>query len=689
MNETQTNDFLEKESLGKLMQRYAIPCIISLLVGALYNIVDQIFIANADYLGSYGNAANTVVFPLTVVALAVATMIGDGCCAFVSISLGAKEKDNAHRSIGSSIIAVIISSIVIAAIYLIFQNQILTAFGATVNAETFALSKEYFTYISIGIPFYMFGQALNPIIRSDGSPRFAMISLLAGSILNVILDPIFIFIFHWGMMGAAVATVAGQIVGAAFAVIYLFRMKTVKLDRDSFKFRTSLMKKVLPLGATSFLSQISMVLSMAAVLNMLSKYGAVDDIFGQPEYAQIPTAVVGIVMKFFQIVISISIGLAAGCIPVVGYNIGAGRTDRAKGLFTRLLAAEAVIGAVAFFIFELFPKQLIGIFGAGNESVYYTEFAIRCIRIFLCMIILSCLNKGTTIFLQSLGKARESTALSTLREIVCGVGLPLLLPVFLGLDGILYFMALADIITFIISAFVIAATYKALSPQDKASIPETQAVPETVLPAPDYIAPLHTVITIGRSYGAGGRTVGKQLARQLHIPYYDTELLAAAAKESGLSEKFMESMDEKTARPSMLYGYTGNAAAGEYVSMESVAYKAQAEIIEQVAAKGSCVIVGRRADQILKEHQNVFSIFISAPFAQRTKRVMERDHLSKQDSEKKIRKADKGRAAYYNQLSNGTWGAADSYDLCIKTGKFTIDETANAIIECVKKIEKN
>ena len=465
--EERSNVFLETERIGVLMRRYAVPCIISLLIGALYNIVDQIFIANADYLGAYGNAANTVVFPLTVVALAIATMVGDGCCAFVSLSLGAGETEKAHRSVGTSILVIVASSLVISAIYLIFQNQILNAFGASVNQETFDFAKEYFTYISLGIPFYMFGQALNPIIRSDGSPRFAMVSLLIGSVLNIILDPIFIYVFRWGMMGAAVATVLGQIVGAVLALFYLFRMKTVTLTRSSFRFSPALLGKILPLGATSFLSQISMVFSMAAVLNMLRKYGAVDPIFGQAQYAHIPTAVVGIVMKFFQIVISISIGLAAGCIPIVGYNIGAGRRDRARSLLTRLLIIEAAVGAVATVVFELFPAQLIGIFGAANESFYYTDFAIRCIRIFLSMVILSCVNKGVTISLQSLGMAKASTALSLLREIVFGVGLPLLLPVFFGLDGILYFMAVADVVTFLVSALVISRVYQRLSQNEE------------------------------------------------------------------------------------------------------------------------------------------------------------------------------------------------------------------------------
>ena len=462
MEKQNANAFLEQEKIGTLMKKYSIPCIISLLVAALYNIVDQIFIANADYLGSYGNAANTVVFPLTVVALALAVMIGDGCCAFVSISLGEKKEENAHKSVGNAILLCLIISIILTAIYLIFQEQILTMFGGKVNAETFKQSKEYFFYISLGIPFYMFGQAMNPVIRSDGSPRFAMVSTLAGAAVNIVLDPIFIFGFKWGLMGAAVATVMGQVLTAVLAVWYLFHMKAVHLKKTSFKLSAKLSRRFLALGICSFLSQISLVAAMAAINNMVRKYGALDPIFGQTEYAQIPMAVVGIVMKFFQIVISIVVGMSAGCIPIVGYNIGAGRKDRVKTLFSYLLIAEAAVGAVAFLIVELMPKQLIGIFGAANESIYYTEFAIKAFRIYLCMIILACVNKATFIYLQAMGNALVSTMLSMVREIIFGVGFALILPVFFGLDGVLYSMPVSDILTFVISLIVIIYTYRTL-----------------------------------------------------------------------------------------------------------------------------------------------------------------------------------------------------------------------------------
>ena len=444
------------------MRRYSIPCIISLVVAALYNIVDQIFIANAAYLGSFGNAANTVVFPLTVVALAFAVMIGDGCCAFVSISLGANREEDAHKSVGSAVLLCVLISIALTAGYLLFMEPILTLFGGKVNAETFAYAKEYFFWIALGIPFYMFGQAMNPIIRSDGSPRYAMFATVAGAVTNIILDPIFIFPLKMGMAGAAIATVIGQMLTAGLSLWYLFHMRAVRMRRSSFCLPMGLLRKYLSLGLTSFLAQISLVISMAAVQNMCTKYGALDPVFGAAEYAQIPLAVLGIVMKFFQIAISVSIGMAAGCIPIVGYNIGAGRKDRAKALFTRLLVTEAIIGMVALLIVELFPGRLIGIFGAANESAYYTDFAVKSFRIYLSMMALAMVNKGAFIYLQAMGKAMQSTLISLAREIVFGVALPVVFPIFWGLDGILYSFPAADVLTFIIAVFVIRQTYREL-----------------------------------------------------------------------------------------------------------------------------------------------------------------------------------------------------------------------------------
>ena len=458
------NQFLGTERIGKLMVKYAVPCVISLLVGALYNIVDQIFIANADYLGSFGNAANTVVFPLTVVALAVAVMIGDGCCAFVSMALGRKETGDAKRSVGNAVVLSLASGLLLTAVYLLAADRLIVMFGAAVNEETFHHSQEYFFYITLGIPFYMFGQAMNPIIRADGSPRFAMLSTLAGAVVNIILDPIFIFVFKWGMMGAAVATVIGQAATALLAAWYLLHMKIIRPAKGDFALQGRICARTLTLGVTSFLSQISLVAAMAAINNMLRQYGALDAVFGQKQYAQIPMAVVGIVMKFFQIVISIVVGMAAGCIPIVGYNMGAEKKQRVRELFTKLLITEALVGTAALILAEGFPRQLIAVFGAANESAYYTDFAVKAFRVYLCMMTLACVNKACFIFLQAVGKALASTLLSMLREVAFGVGFALLLPVFFGLDGVLYSMPVSDALTFLASGIIILQTYRELAP---------------------------------------------------------------------------------------------------------------------------------------------------------------------------------------------------------------------------------
>lgn len=404
-----------------------------------------------------------MVFPLTVIALAIAVMIGDGCCAYVSLSLGKNEPQKAKKSVGNAVVLTVVSSLILTAIYLIFRDAIIAMFGGTVNAETFRHSREYFFWISLGVPFYMFGQSLNPIIRADGNPRFAMASTLSGAVVNIILDPVFIFMFKWGMIGAALATILGQLVTAALAVWYIVHMKHIKPGQSDYAMDWLIVKESLVLGQTSFLSQISLVAAMAAINNMIRKYGALDPIFGQEQYAQIPMAVVGIVMKFFQIVISIVVGMAAGCIPIVGFNMGAGLKGRVKELFTKLLTSEAIVGFAALLIVELFPRQLIGIFGAANESVYYTDFAVKAFRIYLCMIVFACINKGCFIFLQTMGKAAYSNSLSMIREVVFGVGFALLLPQWFGLDGVLYSMPLSDFLTFLIAAVMIRQTYRELN----------------------------------------------------------------------------------------------------------------------------------------------------------------------------------------------------------------------------------
>ena len=443
--------------IGKLLANMAGPVMISMLFQALYNIVDSVFVAR---LSQDAMNAVSLAFPLQTLCIAFAVGTGVGMNALLARSLGEKNMQAVDRAAGTGLFLTLCT----AAVFAVLGFSLATPFFRfqTENAQIIAYGSDYVMICiggSLGLFLQIYGERL---LQSTGRTDLSMISQIAGAVCNIILDPIFIFPCGWGMMGAAVATVIGQILSAVLAAAYLLHMKAVRLQRGSFRLRGELLRAFLPLGMTSFLSQISIVFSMAAVLNMCRKYGALDPVFGQAQYAQIPTAVVGIVMKFFQIVISIAIGLSAGCIPVVGYNIGAERRDRARALLHRLLLAEAVVGLVATALFESCPGVFADLFGAKNESAYYTDFAVRCIRWFLGAAALSCVNKGAMIYLQALGKAWTSTALSLLREIVLGVGLVLLLPVWFGLDGVLYFMAAADAVTFIVTVPVLVRTDRAL-----------------------------------------------------------------------------------------------------------------------------------------------------------------------------------------------------------------------------------
>lgn len=438
--------YLETAPLGRLMLKFSIPCILSLLVSALYNIVDQIFIGHG--IGYLGNGATNVVFPITVITLAAALLIGDGAAAFLSLCQGQRDAERAHRTVGNAVALTLACGLVFAVLFAMGRDVLLPAFGVTEN--NLAYAQAYFDTIVLGIPFYMFGIAMNSIIRADGAPKFAMLSTLAGCVVNVILDPIAIFVLGWGMRGAALATILGQIVTALLAAWYLGRTKSVTLTPASFRPSSALLGRILPLGVSSFLTQISIVVIMAVMNNTLVTYGA------QSRYgADIPLTVVGIVMKVFQIVLAVVVGIAAGCQPIVGYNYGAGRTDRVKALFQRLLVAELCVGVLAMVCFECFPLQIIALF--GSEDGLYNQFAVLAFRVYLSTIALCCVQKGCAIFLQALGRPVLAMCLSLMRDFALSVPLVLLLPRTLGVEGALLSAPMADGITFL--AVVAVAVY--------------------------------------------------------------------------------------------------------------------------------------------------------------------------------------------------------------------------------------
>ena len=456
-----TNNYLGTEKIGKLMRKFSIPCIMSLLVAALYNVVDQIFIGWG--VGYLGNGATNVVFPITVIALAFALLIGDGCAAYVSLCQGRKDTDGIRYSVGNAAALLLAVSVIYTALLIFCRNALLGAFGATENNIAYAI--EYYNVILIGMPFYIFANGMNSVVRADGSPAFAMVSMIVGAVINLILDPIAIFVLHMGMTGAALATIIGQISTAVLAAYYLAHAKTFKLSLKCFKLRKKECSKLLPLGVSSFLTQAAIVVIMGVMNTTMVNYGARSR-FG----ADIPLTVIGIVMKLFQIVISVCIGLAVGCQPIVGFNYAAHNYDRVKSVYFKLLRAELIVGAVATIAFEVFPMQLIGIF--GSESALYNEFAVLAFRIYLGATLLTCVQKSTSIFLQALGKPVMAMVLSLLRDIILVIPMIILLPMRFGVVGAIYSGPIADVLSMVA---VVIFTLKIFHELNKDKAPKAKA----------------------------------------------------------------------------------------------------------------------------------------------------------------------------------------------------------------------
>lgn len=431
---------LGTEKISKLIKQFAVPCIISLLVSSLYNIVDQIFIGQG--VGYLGNAATNVVFPFTVVTMAFALMIGDGTAAYLSLSLGKNDKESANKGVANGIVISSIFGIFFFIIGLVFREGLLKLFGVTENSYEYA--KEYMTYIVLGMPFFVFTTALNSIIRADGSPGYAMKTMLVGAILNIILDPIAIFKLNMGVTGAAIATVIGQIASGIMSVIYIRKFKSVKITKESLKIEIKTVKKICSLGISSFITQIAITVVIIVLNQTLAKYGA------KSKYgSDIPLSALGIVMKVNQIINSIVIGLAAGAQPIIGFNFGAQKYERVLQTYGFAVKVGLGITAIGTLIFQLCPQVIIQLFGQENEL--YNEFAKLCFRIFLIFVMLNSFQITSGIFFQAIGNPIKAAILSLSRQIGFFVPALLILPRFFGVKGALYAGPTADCFAFILA----------------------------------------------------------------------------------------------------------------------------------------------------------------------------------------------------------------------------------------------
>ena len=457
--------YLGEERISKLLLKFSIPCVMGLLISALYNIVDQIFIGNSE-LGYLGNAATGVSFPVICIANAFAWCVGDGAASFLSICAGRRDAERAHKCVGTGITVTLLISLVLMTVSLVFAQPLMALFGA--SDQTLDMSVEYFRIVAAFFPVYLLMNVMNSMIRADGSPAYAMVAMLTGAVINITLDPIFIFWLRWGIAGAAWATVIGQSASVLVCAVYFLRPKTFQLSRRSFVPDLGVLSSLVSLGGATFITQLSIVV-ISLVSNMtLAHYGLLSQ-YGP----DIPISVFSIQTKVYTVVCNIVTGVVLGGQPIFGFNYAAGKMDRVRQTYGLVLKTTLIVGIVAVLLFELWPQGIIGIFGDGNDL--YQEFAVKTFRIYLSLTVITCLVKMTAVFFQSIGKSIRAMVASLVRDILCFTPLTLILPAMLergeagsGINGILFAAPVSDLIALAVILWLTVPFFRELKQREAA-----------------------------------------------------------------------------------------------------------------------------------------------------------------------------------------------------------------------------
>lgn len=443
------------EKISKLLRGFAVPSITATLVSSLYNIVDQIFIGQG--VGYLGNAATNVSYPLSTICLAISLLIGIGSSSRFSIYLGKKETEHAAILVGNGILLMAGAGLVYLLIGECFLTPLLRVFGAT--DEVLPYAQQYAGIVLLGMPFLILTNGISNLIRADGSPRYSMLCMVAGAIVNTILDPVFIFLFDWGVFGAALATILGQYLSFALALVYLWHFRTVRLTKTCFRLNLRDNLKTLYMGISSCINQVAITLVQIVLNNSLTYYGALS-IYGK----EIPLAACGIVMKTNAILLSIIVGISQGVQPIIGFNFGAGKYDRVRQAYLLAIKWNFVVSAVGFCLFQFFPRPIISLFGDGDPL--YFEFAVLFMRTFLFMVLVNGVQLLSSNFFTAIGKALKGLLLSLTRQVFFLIPLILLLPQWLGVFGVLLAGPVADFIAFVVSVFFVRKEFKALKAQE-------------------------------------------------------------------------------------------------------------------------------------------------------------------------------------------------------------------------------
>ena len=473
------NNYLGTEKISKLLMKFSLPCIVSLLIGALYNVVDQIFIGNSE-LGILGNAAIGVCYSLVMIAQAFAWWIGDGAAAYLTNCQGKKETNKAANAIGNSIVLTLVISLILTLVTVFAAEPLLSLFGAT--EENFGLAKDYILIVGSFFPVFIFSNMFTSVIRADGSPNFAMFCILSGAILNIALDPLFIYVFDMGIKGAAWATVSGQLISLVFIAYYVFNTKTFKLDKTSFKPDFDDTPKAVKLGISSFITQISIVIVTIALNVMLKKYGELS-IYG----SNIPQSIFSILTKVYSIVINIVVGVVLGGQPIIGFNYSAKQYSRVKKTYKYILISTLAVGAISTIFCVFFPSTILSIFGSTDNKLYM-EFGRKAFSIYLMFILFNIVIKMTAIFFQAVEEPFKAVVAALVRDLIVFVPLVLTFPMLLenmnegtGINAILYSAPIADLVGFIIAMTMTFVFFRKIDKKDEITLEAgiEEMVPET------------------------------------------------------------------------------------------------------------------------------------------------------------------------------------------------------------------
>lgn len=652
---------LGKENINKLLISFAIPCVISMLINSVYNIVDQIFIGKG--VGTLGNAATNVIFPLVIIFNAVAGLIGNGAAANLSLKLGEGKKEEGGKIVGSAVTVSIIFSIILSVIAYFFLPKLVYMFGCTENVYQYAV--DYGKIIILGAPFMIIYSALSQLIRADGSPKYSMVLLVVGAVLNIILDPIFIFTFNMGVKGGAIATVIGQIVSFVMAILYLKKVKSVKLEKESFKVDKSI-TRTLGLGLSSFITQSTVLALFVFMNNMMTKYGALTK-YG----SDIPLSVYGVISKINSLYISTILGISIGAQPIIGFNYGAGNYERVKETLRKVLTINLVVGLIFNIIFYLFPKEIVSIFITNSDPNYklFLEFAVIICHSFLLVMGLNFLEMTTSITVQSLGNVKKATMVSFIRQIILFIPIACFMAIYLhkGIYGVLNAGPIADAITFFIALVIFYSEYRKLSIKEKPTNLEDIKVNNTYKGK-------KIVITISREYGSGGHYVGELLAKRMEINFYDKNLINLISKKSGLSKEYVEANNQKLAS----FKYIDNNDDRIFIAEEKV--------IKDLAKKESCVIVGRCADYILKDNKDTIKVFLYSSSQDKVKRAVKYYNLEEDKALKEINKINNERAKHYKYYTNRDWYDFANYDIALNVDYLGVEKTAELLEQVIREV---